>query len=316
MNNIYSKLLFTLVVWMAVFSCGRHGEEVDIHRLDLEISHGVVPEDSVMYKAAEKLFEICGYGPVYFLSVCDYADKSSIREHRDAVEREFADMSRERKSLGELFGRMRRDLPGADIPRVFTVISPYTQSVFVADSAVYLGLNHYLGTAYPPYEPFPEYVRRLKVRDRIPVDIAEAIIRTSYPFKSGGDYPQVLARMAYEGAVAEAVMRMADVDEQESLGYNDEDYSWLNDNEHEIWDALVSRQMLFNTDRDMIRSLVGVGPSTNVISASSPGRAGTYAGHRLVVSYLKANPSVSLESLLSPGFYENPSLLSSAKYNP
>lgn len=142
MNNIYSKLLFTLVVWMAVLSCGRHGEEVDIHRLDLEISHGVVPEDSVMYKAAEKLFEICGYGPVYFLSVCDYADKSSIREHRDAVEREFADMSRERKSLGELFGRMRRDLPGAEIPRVFTVISPYTQSVFVADSAVYLGLNH------------------------------------------------------------------------------------------------------------------------------------------------------------------------------
>lgn len=316
MNSMCRMALLAVLTVMSVSSCVTDSGTADIRRLDLEISHGIVPQDSVMYKATEKLFEICDYGPVYPLSIFDYADKSSIREHRDAVEKEFADMDREKKSLGKLFSRIRRLLPEAEIPVVFTIISPYTQSIFVVDSAVYLGLNHYLGTDYPLYESFPDYVRRLKVRGRIPVDMAEAIIRTSYPFRPTSDYPQALSRMAYEGAVAEAVMQVADVDEQESLGYSDDDYLWLRDNEHDIWDIIVGKKMLFSSDTDIIRSLIGVGPTTNVISPSSPGRAGRYVGHRLVQSYLDANRSESLESLFSPEFYDNPSLLSLAGYNP
>lgn len=296
-------------------SCGGRSEDVTLYRLDAELSRGIIPEDSLMYMAAEKLFDMCGYGPLYQLSVGDYADKPSIVEHKDAVEREFSDLTAESRAIGKAFDRMREELPGAEIPRLFTIISPYTQSIFVADSIMYIGLNHYLGTSYEMYEYFPDYVRRLKVRPRIPVDIVEAIVRTSYPYK-GEEYPQTISRLAYEGAVAEAVMRITGRDEAMVLGYADKDYLWLRDNEHNMWETLVSRRLLFSSDNTVIRSLVGVNPCSSVISSEAPGWAGRYIGHRLVNSYLSRNKGTTLETLLSPGFYTSPDLLKDAGYNP
>lgn len=297
-------------------SCTHHEEMVEIHRLDCQISNGVMPDDSLSIKATERLFEISGYPYATPLTVADYSEKTSIREHLDAVEQEFADTRRESAALGSVFANMRDLLPQVHVPEVFTIISPFSQSILMADSTLYIGLNHYLGTGYRHYEYFPDYVRALKVRDRIPVDVAEALIRTACPFSPSGDYPQVVSRLAYEGAVAEAVMRIAGVDEACALGYDDAQYGWLEDNEAGVWKEIVGKERLFSTDYNVIRSLVDVAPHTSVISPDSPGRAGRFIGHRLVKAYLKNNPSVPLSALLAPSFYDSPSLLTSARYNP
>lgn len=317
MKNIRIICAACLTVMVAAVSqsCGSNTGDATLHRLDQQLSQGDVPEDSLMFRAAERLFEMCGYGPLYQLSAGDYASKPSILEHREAVEREFADMSHESRAIGKAFDRLRAELPGAVIPRLFTIISPYTQSIFVDDTTMYIGLNHYLGTSYEKYEYFPEYVRRLKVRPRLPIDVVEAIVRTSYPYE-GGEYPQTVSRLAYEGAVAEAVMRITGKDEAMVMGYADKDYLWLRDHEHEMWDTLVSRRLLFSSDNAVIRSLVGVNPASMILSSDAPGWAGRYIGHRLVESYLSGHSGTSIETLLSPDFYRSPSLLSDAGYNP
>lgn len=313
-RSYYVVCIISIIV-LVLPSCDGDNGNVMLYRLDRELSQGVIPEDSLMYMAAERLFEMCGYGPLYQLSVGDYAEKPSIVEHKAAVEREFSDLTVESRAIGKAFDRMRAELDEAEIPRLFTIISPYTQSIFVADSILYIGLNHYLGTSYEKYEYFPDYVRRLKVRSRIPVDVVEAIVRTSYPY-DGGVYPQTISRLAYEGSVAEAVIRITGRDEAMVLGYADKDYIWLRDNEHRMWDTLVSRQLLFSSDNVVVRSLVGVNPCSSVISSDAPGWAGRYIGHRLVNSYISRNKNISLETLLSPKFYASPDLLKDAGYNP
>ncbi len=300
----------------ALSSCAHQGPTAEIYRLDSQLSKGAMPEDSMSIKATELLFQISGYPEATPFTIGDYAGKPSIREHVAGVEAEFADTRRESEALGGVFARMAELLPEVRIPNVFAIISPFSQSILVADTTLFIGLNHYLGPDYSHYEYFPDYVRELKVRERIPVDVAEALIRTTYPFKPSGDYPQVVNRLAYEGAVAEAVMQVADVDEATALGYNNSRYGWLSDNEADIWKTIVGRELLFSTDYAIVRSLVDVAPHTSVISPEVPGRAGRFIGHRLVKAYLKNNPPASISTLLTPSFYESPSLLTAAKYNP
>lgn len=314
MNGNMKNILIAVFTVMALISCGADEHDIMIRRLDMDISYGKMPEDSVMRAAAEDLFELSGYGELSDSSIEEYARKPSISVHREAVESIYTDMRQESKVLGRMFSRMRELLPDVAIPEIFTIISPYNQSVIVFGSMVYIGLNHYLGIGYEPYGYFPDYLRWLKVRERIPIDVAEAIVRSSYPYSPQSDYPTALSQMAYEGAVALTVMRVAGVNEAEALGYDEMSFNWLADNERSVWDAMVSRRLIFSTDYNVRRSLLSPAPSTSLISPSVPGRAGRYVGLKLVESYLGKHPSAGPDMLLSPDFYESPDLLRLSGY--
>ena len=309
-------VIILLMMGWGVSSCTGGHHPIVIHRLDRQISKGMMPDDSLSIKATELLFEISGYPYATGLTVADYSEKPSIREHLGGVEREYADMSEESIMLGGVFERMRELLPEMRVPEVFTIISPFSQSIIVADTTLFIGLNHYLGADYVHYEYFPDYVRVLKERDRMPIDVAEALIRTSYPFHSDEGYPTVASRLAYEGAVVEAVMLVTGESEARVLGYDDNRYGWLCENEKDVGQAIVGRQMLFSDDFAVIRSLVDPAPHASVISPEVPGRAGRFIGHRLVKAYMDNNPDVDLQSLLKGAFYNSSSLLTLAKYNP
>ena len=315
--RLISKWWLAVVGLLCVTSCGHEEErKVPIYRLDKELSYGIMPEGQEAMRAAERLFEISGYPELNPIILGDYAEKPSIREHLKGVENEFPDTERESAALGKVFASMEELLPDADIPEVYTIISPFSQSILVTDSLLYIGLNHYLGTDYELYDYFPDYIRRLKVRDRIPLDVTEAIVRTSFPFSPGSEYPQTVQRLAYEGAVAVAMERLADVSTRDALGYDSAQYNWLEDNEGQMWKVLAERQLLFSTDREVMRSLIDVAPHTSVLSSDSPGRAGRYIGRKLVGAYIDKNGEIPLVQLLSPSFYNNPSLLTKAGYYP
>lgn len=316
MTGINRALWPVMVAGLLAASCDNGGDRASIYRLDSEISHGIMPEDPKALRAAERLFEISRYPELNQFTIGDYAEKPSIREHVKGVEKEFTDTERESKALGKIFASFQELLPETVIPEVYTIISPFAQSIFVTDSLLYIGLNHYLGADYESYEYFPDYVRKLKVRERIPLDVTEAIVRTSYPFTPNNEYPQAVQRLAYEGAVAVVMERLTGASDRDVLGYDPAQYDWLKNNEGQMWRALAERQLLFSTDGAVIRSLVDVGPHTSVLSPDSPGRAGRYIGRKLVGAYIDNNGGTSLEQLLSPDFYNDPALLTKAGYYP
>lgn len=313
--NMSAMLMVGLMMY-GMCACSESYEPIAIHRLDRQISKGFMPKDSLSIKATELLFEISGYPDATDLTVVDYSEKPSIREHVESVEREYDEMHDESVALAGVFARLESLLPETRVPEVFTIISPFSQSIIVADTTLFIGLNHYLGADYRYYGYFPDYVRVLKERARIPVDVAEAIIRTTYPFNPTGDSQSAADRLAYEGAVAEAIMRVTGEDESYVLGYDDEQYRWLCENERNLWQTIVGRQLLFSTDYAVIRSLVDVAPQTTVISSAVPGRAGRFIGHRIVKAYLQNNPESDVSSLLRESLYSSPNMLMSAKYNP
>ncbi|MBD5368144.1 MAG: hypothetical protein HDR83_02610 [Bacteroides sp.] len=246
--------------------------------------------------------------------VSDYFASLQGKPYNQFVAEQFASTDSLAAVTGSIFNNVAK-LTGATPPAMLvTVVSPYNQSVVTADSVVFVALNHYLGPHHDFYSYFPYYQRRLKDASRIGIDVAEAVVAERFPYDPQSKYPTALSRMAAEGAVVEAVMQLTGATEQEALGYSDEEYSWLEQNEQPAWESLLARNLVFSTDPSVTETLVRPNSVTSFLHPEAPGRAGRYIGHRIVRSYLSAHPSETLSAILSPAFYNDPKLLEKAGY--
>lgn len=319
MNAVKNIIIVMAVATFAgvVSGCGSRqlGETVDVERLDLELRKGEVPVKDDMRIAAERLFAISGYGALTDSSLAVYNSAPSMMFHQEAVDSAFADLKDVEADIGDAFGVIRREYPGIHLPKLYAIISPFNQSVITIDSVMFIGLNHYLGVEYRAYEYFPDYIRLNKRRGRLVTDVVEALVRQYYPYEPVSDYPTALSRMLYEGAVVEVVMNTTGISEEEALGIDHDSYMWFVSNEKQIWNALVSRKLLYSTDESVGESLVRPSPVTSLVHPDAPGRAGRFIGHRIVGEYLKHNNVSPHCKILQPDFYEGQRTLSSSGYH-
>lgn len=279
--------------------CHNSSEPVQIHRLDPYLASGEVPDDDATFNAATSLFEAFRLDYYDLFTASDFARQESVKAHVDKVNEVFSDgLGKEERILGRAFDVLKEELPDFTAPEIYSVISPYSQSIIIADTLLFVGLNHYLGADYEPYSYFPNYLAVLKERRRMPVDIVEALIRTR---SSATVSPETTAldRMIYDGALTEILMRSLGVSEQEALGFSDKDMKWFEENEKPFWAELVERRLVYSTDLSVSRSLLEPSPYTIIIGQNVPGRIARLTAHRLVKGYLKAHPDVTLADLLN-----------------
>ncbi len=249
-------------------------------------------------------------------AIAVYARTPAVEVFAPDVAARMPDITEYETALGYVRAILAQKLPGLKFPaHIYGMVTPFRQSVVMSDSVLFLGLNHYLGTDYPGYAGFDEYVLRDKVSMRIPMDVAEAIVASAYPYEFSGDGETVLSRMVYDGAIVAVVLgcvpdkTLADV-----LGWDAEELKWVEENESNIWSAIVERGLLYSTDRMDSERLVGPSPATSVLHADAPGRIGRYIGYRIVKSYLENNLDVKLSDVLSPGFYKSRTVLMDSGY--
>lgn len=280
-------------------SRARHeGREVEIVRLDSAIRAGSVTPD--MYDAADAwLMATRGYLPA------GSAERDSLigADAASPAWRIFGpDVDRLLPPLdgaSDILGRAE-DLPS----RIYGIISPYNQSIVVADTIVLVALNHYLGADYEGYASMPAHMTRNKTISRLPLDVAEAWTASRHPFPDSIASPTLLMRMAYEGAVLASVADALDVPDGPLLmGWTDEQWSDAVAHEGEAWRRLVSSDLLFSDNQAIISRLISPAPSSPDISPDAPGRLGRFTGLRMVrASGITPDSILSGKMYLSPEF--------------
>lgn len=240
-----------------------------------------------------------------------YSQSQTASMFTPLVEERFPDLDPIELALGQMAARLAAELPDFTMPALVAVVSPYNQSVILTDSAVLVGLNHYLGAEHPAYSGFPEYVARLKTPARLPMDVGEALVRRRYPF-AGSDDATLLSRMLYEGAVARAVADSP----AEALGYDGDELEALRKAEPVMWQQLAERRMLYSTDPDIAARMISPAPSTSILGSGLPGRAGRFIGWEITGAYLDANRDATVADLLDPSFYMADDALLKSRYRP
>ncbi len=242
-----------------------------------------------------------------------WAASPAVQVFSPDVDSVFTSLEPLEQALGGIEARAAREQLPLPASRYAAVVWGRPESIVFCDSVMLIALNHYLGAGYPGYSHLDSYRRGLKTPARVPVDAAEALAATAVPYESD-DASTVLSRLLYEGALVEAVMRLADVDAATAMGYTPEEYDYLQAHETQLWQALVARELLYSTLPADASRLVAPAPSTPLLDAGAPGRAGRYLGHRIVSAYLAAHPGTPVPTLLSPAFYRSPDTLRRSGY--
>lgn len=319
-------LSYTLLVLTAVACSGREdGSFEPIFRLDREIAScsGVdaAARSSLidsMRPGLEALSQVTGVDLTVDSALLAYSRSKGVEVFSPDIDRLLPRLDETENQLGEIKRNLAIELPGVRMPIIYGIVSTSDRySVYNVGEVMLVGLNHYLGEDYEGYRSFEAYRRRVKTASHIPLDVAEAIVSSTYPYVPVADgNPTLLSHMLYSGAVTETKHRLLPwLSESQLLDYSDEEWRWLEDNELPGWNSMIGREMIYSVDPVLADRMLLPAPATVALHADAPGRAGRYYGYRIVRSYLKAHPDVKLDYLLSPEFYNSTTALHDSEYS-
>lgn len=304
------KPAYILFLSAALFSCSGHEGYDSSATVPVAPVYSIVCDSSSIATPETEAF----LRTVGAESLGEWSKSRAVAVFTPDVDSVFADAIPTGTIVGNIL--KRADAQGLSFPArsYAAVVYGRPESIMFVDSTMLIALNHYLGAEYPGYSHLPYYIREGKTPERMPYDIAEALTATSYPF-IGTDNPTLLSRLLYQGALTEAKLRLVPgASKAEALGYTDEEYKYLEENERGIWQSIVASRLLYDTSPATADRLLAPAPAVTITTPSAPGRAGRYIGYKIVASYLTNHPGTDLTQLLDSTFYNSTQTLAESGY--
>ncbi len=204
-----------------------------------------------------------------------------------------------KKTLTSAFKHYKYYFPNASIPDIYTSITGFNVSVYTGDDFIGISLEKYLGADYPLYANlgFEKYKRRRMVKQMLPVDVMRAWAVAQFPFNDSVN--NVMTNMIYQGRLQYFLDAMLpDYPDTLKWAYTELQWKWANAYEKKIWQYLVEHNVLFSQRTLDIKTFTGEGPFTVPFHKNSAPRAGTFIGYKIVKSYMRRHPNVSLRELM------------------
>jgi hypothetical protein len=332
---LFSAILFSVTI----ISCKRNRYKINTSSVDLKIEIRrlekdlfsldpgqvvkAIPDLEAEYDGFLQLFSyVINAGDVNDPSFGENLERFCTdrlnNEVYDSVMISFPGISWLDRDISRAFSHYRYYFPGKKVPRVYTCITGFNNSIIAGDSALGISLDMYLGANSQYYERLGIY-RYLAARmtpDNILPDCMYGWGASEWDF-SAIKYPvdNVLAEIIHEGKLKyfEKCM-LPDVPDELIFGFTPSQFKFCRNNEEQMWQYLIEKNLLFSTDKFTIRKLTGEAPFTSYFTNESPGRAAVWVGFRIIESFMIRNPTTPLDELMK--ITDVQSILGKAKYNP
>jgi len=251
--------------------------------------------------------------PYYFRS---FLTDTVIREVLLETNKQFTDISALRKQISEglkMYAYYLR--PNIKLDIYFT-ISGFNQSVLASDSLLIFSMEKYLGRNHRFYSllHIDNYKRMRMHQDRMVPDMLTALLYNDFEFDT--NYGNTLLHsFIYEGKIQYALKNLLpEVQDTILWNYSAEHWKWAVTNETSIWTYLVENDKIYLTESEQIRKFVSDAPFTAPLGQNSAPRALVFIGYRIVESYMKNHPEITLLQLLN--MQDAQQLLEQSRYNP
>jgi hypothetical protein len=335
----YRFILFAFLSFSLIISCKRNYYNVDTSDIKVNINIKRLEKDLFSINP-DRIIDTIGYLKEkydgflqlfsYIINTGDVNDPSfgdflvrfcTDRQNNEVYAmtiKQFPDLNRVERGLEDAFRHYLYYFPGRNIPSVYSCITGFNSSIITGDSILGIGLDRYLGADCRYYQQLEiyNYISARMTGDYIVPDCLYGWGKTEWDFGSV-NYKEdnVLAEMLHEGKLKyfEKCM-MPDIPDSVIFGFTQNQMNFCINNESRMWTYLVEKDMVFSTDRFLIRKLTGEAPFTSYFTNESPGRSAIWLGFRIVESYMMKNREVSLASLMTNADIQ--SILEKARYNP
>ncbi len=330
-----SSFIFLLVILFAG-SCTSGPKNINLDEIDLEIKIlrldrdiFTIDPDSIYYHLPAikekygEFFKIYNNliirignpgSEAYRQSLSRFLNDFDIYSLKNENEKIFPDLENIEQEIETGFKYFSHYFPGYPVPRIYTFISGFNQSIVAAENILGIGLDKYLGRDHYFYSQMqlPMFRRTNMYPEKIPADCMIGWAMTEFEF-SGSD--NLLGNMIYHGKMlyfAESVLPH----QHDTLitGFTSDQLEWCRRNERNMWTYLIENRLLFSTDARTINSYINEGPFTSGFSRNSPARAAVWTGWQIVRSYMQRNNHLTLEELMLETDYQ--AILNKARYRP
>lgn len=204
--------------------------------------------------------------------------------------------------------------PEKKLPRVYTHISGFNQSIVRTDSVISVSLDNYLGADYAPYSQIAyNYQLNGMNPHNVSLDIVYGFIQSEFETGTMNNLLDNIIERGKQMYLLKILMGGEKSDAQ-IMGFTEEQAAWCERNESAMWQYLMDNRLLFNTSHLLISRYVNPAPWTTDFPRESPGQAVVWLGMRIVESYMRANENIGLKQLI--GTHDARKILSESNYKP
>ncbi len=217
--------------------------------------------------------------------------------------------------LKKAFKYFRYYFPEEEIPDVYMHISGFNQNMVVDSSWISVSLEQYLGADCIFYEwlAVPVYLRKQKATEKLVPDIMKALAMSQFQYNDSID--DLVNQMIYQGKILWFVKQtIPSIPDSLLFDYSKDEIKWVQDYEKNMWETIVEQKHLFSTDRMIVQRYIEASPFTSFFGSDSPGRTGIFLGYRIIQSFIKRNPDITLEELMQMN--DGHEIFAEARYRP
>lgn len=312
-----------IILAILLVSCqgGRHDfpndmekVEIDVVRFDTALLH--VRTDSTYTDLSRLYEEYPRFMPMYVEDILglDCTDTALLSElyadflqdtvmgfaqTNQVVLQKFADIEDIEEELTVGFTRLHYLYPEWPMPEIYFFVSGFNASVYSYENMYAAGVDMYLGSEYAYYNQVVyNYQKTTMDRRYLAGDVLNFYIMQHMPYTS--KTARLLDFIIFRGKQMYLLAQLLpDATEAEVIGYTEEQWDWCENFEKEIWYRIMDKRDLFKTEQMVLTSYLNDGPFTAEISQEAPGRIGIWVGWRIVDSYMRHHPEVSIQQLMA-----------------
>lgn len=237
----------------------------------------------------------------------------------NSVDSTYPDLSDIETELSNAFSYFKYYFPTKQIPKVYSVVTPFRSQVISSQHAIGICLDMYLGADFSPYQTplmqFPQFIIKRFREDYILPNVMRGWVETE--FQDTSKQHRLLDEMIYQGKILHALDRLLpETADSLKIGYDMGKIEWCFTNEPQIWTHLVDQDLLYSTNyRDFSGVLVEAPFSKGInVPQDAPAKIAVWAGWQIVRRYMDKHPKVSLEQLLQD--FDNDKILRESGYKP
>ena len=239
-------------------------------------------------------------------------DEQELYTETQKLYSSFSDIETELRSL---FKYITHYNPMFNTPNIITGLSniDYNYRVIYNQRLIFISLDVYIGSKHPFYSDYHAYIKQNNIRERIVVDVANAIIDSQIKPQTNRSF---LAKMIHEGKKLYLLdLYLPLKSDAVRIGYTKQKYDWAITNEEQVWKYFIENNLLYSTDTKLNKRFLEDAPFSKFYLSedkNSPGRIGQRIGLQIVRSFMDNN-DVSLSDLL---IKDGEEIFKNSKYKP
>jgi len=327
------RLLFCFFLVFSLTGCDIHAkssrhssaEPIQIQRFDKKLFEYIEAKDTSLQEGLlleyPVMLDLIGKGilniksvdtPGFFEKLSGYySNPALLTLYKDALTR-FEQVDDIEKKLGQGFSYLTECFPEMKVPHIYMHVSGLNQNILTGENALSVSIDKYLGYDYPLYEEFFYDYQRIKMQpEYIAPDYLTGWLMSEFPFT--GKENVLLERMIYAGKIKYLVSQAyPEISPAQLMGYTEEEYELMKENEKVIWQAIIERKHLYTPDHIITNQYFEEQPSP-FFSDEVPGNIGSFIGWQIVEHYMKETKNMPVQLMQNNNAQE---ILTVSRYKP